>query len=68
MEDARNGRSRHRRDPAARARRAGQVLWQRMRAQSRRKEAENTPRSQAPYETAYDVAHGYASERAIVEP
>lgn len=49
----------------------GRAFWRRMRSKRRAAEV-SEPRpldtQTGPYETAYDVAHGYATERRIVLP
>lgn len=46
----------------------GRALWRQVRAERYAAGVDSNASHQSPYETAYDVARGYSSERSIVRP
>ena len=47
---------------------AGRALWRQVRAERYTSGADTSATHQGPYETSYDVTHGYCSERSILRP
>ena len=47
---------------------ASRLMWRRLHPERRAPEAEIHASMRGPYETWYEIAHGYTGERAITQP